>query len=239
MKNNALDNSFGNQDVEPKLREKLIRDVFNKVAPRYDLMNDAMSFGIHRFWKSKLVSLATPQKNQIIVDLAGGTGDVAIKLSKYCNTVVIAEPSLSMIRAGQKRHKLVCVSAIGESLPFEDNSIDTLTISFGIRNATHMQKCLSEIERVLKPGGRLLCLEFSKPQRWLKPIYDLYSYYVIPRLGSAIAGQPEAYSYLIESIRKFPDQEEMMQLMEKAGFVNTEYRNLSFGIACIHIGTKQ
>lgn len=239
MKNNSLDESFGRQTVEPKVREELIRDVFNKVAPRYDLMNDAMSFGIHRFWKSKLVRLAAPQQTQIIVDLAGGTGDVAIKLAKYCDTVLIAEPSLAMMRAGKERHELLSVGAIGESLPFNDGSVDTLTISFGIRNATHMQTCLSEIERVLKPGGKLLCLEFSKPQWWLKPFYDLYSYYVIPRLGAAIAGQPEAYTYLIESIRRFPDQEEMKKLLEAEGFINTEYKNLSFGIACIHMGTKR
>ena len=239
MENNALDKTFGKQVVEPNVREKLIREVFNKVAPRYDLMNDAMSFGIHRFWKSKLVRLASPQKNQTIIDLAGGTGDVAIKLSKHCDNVLIAEPSLAMMQAGLKRHKLLSIGTTGELLPFVDNSIDTLTISFGIRNTTHMQKCLQEINRVLKPGGRLLCLEFSQPAWWLKPFYDVYSYYVIPRLGASIAGEPEAYTYLIESIRKFPDQREMQSLLESVGFTKTSYKNLSFGIACIHIGSKE
>jgi len=239
MKENNLDNSFGNQQVNPEERKKLIRRVFNKVAPRYDLMNDAMSFGIHRLWKHKLVQLAKPQASQVIVDLAGGTGDVAIKMERPDNLVLVAEPSLAMIKAGQKNHAINCVATTGEQLAFTDNSVDTLTIAFGIRNMTHMRKALDEILRVLKPGGRVLCLEFSTPHKWLKPFYDLYSYLVIPRLGAWIAKQPEAYTYLIESIRRFPDQKEMQLIMEKQGYTDVSYCNLSFGIACIHIGTKQ
>ena len=239
MKETELGNSFGDQHVDSEEREKLIRRVFNKVAPRYDLMNDAMSFGIHRLWKDKLVKLARPQSNQVIVDLAGGTGDVAIKLERPDNLVLVAEPSLSMIKEGQKRHTINCISTTGEQLAFSDNSIDTLTIAFDIRNMTHMGTALEEILRVLKPGGRVLCLEFSKPHKWLKPFYDLYSNLVIPRLGAWIAKQPEAYTYLIESIRRFPDQNEMQQIMEDKGYKDVSYHNLSFGIACIHIGTKQ
>ncbi len=239
MKETDLDNSFGDQQVNSEEREKLIRRVFNKVAPRYDLMNDAMSFGIHRLWKHKLVLLAKPQANQVIVDLAGGTGDVAKRMERPDNLVLVAEPSLSMIKEGQKCHTINCISTTGEQLAFADNSIDTLTIAFGIRNMTHMGKALEEILRVLKPGGRVLCLEFSKPHKWLKPFYDLYSYLVIPRLGAWIAKQPEAYTYLIESIRRFPDQNEMQLIMEKKGYKDVSYHNLSFGIACIHIGTKQ
>lgn len=239
METNDLDNSFGNQQVNPEEREKLIRRVFNKVAPRYNLMNDAMSFGIHRLWKHKLVQLAKPQANQVIVDLAGGTGDVAIKMERPDNLVLVAEPSLAMIKAGQKHHAINCVATTGEQLAFTDNSVDTLTIAFGIRNMTHMGEALEEMLRVLKPGGRVLCLEFSTPYKWLKPFYDLYSYLVIPRLGAWIAKQPEAYTYLIESIRRFPDQKEMQLIMEKQGYIDVSYCNLSFGIACIHIGTKQ
>ncbi len=239
MKKVDLDQTFGNQQVDPQEREKLIRRVFTKVAPRYDLMNDTMSFGIHRLWKRKLVKLANPQENQVIVDLAGGTGDVAIKMARADNLVLIAEPSVSMIKEGQKRHAINCIATTGEQLAFTDNSVDTLTIAFGIRNMTHMEESLQEMLRVLKPGGRVLCLEFSKPYKWLKPFYDLYSYLVIPRLGAWIAKQPEAYTYLIESIRRFPDQEEMKLIMEKQGFTSVTYCNLSFGIACIHIGTKQ
>ena len=238
MKKVGLDHTFGNQEVESQQRQKLIRRVFNKVAPRYDLMNDAMSFGIHRLWKSKLAKLAKPQANQTIVDLAGGTGDIAIKLADSNCTVFVADPSVKMMKEGQNRHNISCIATTGEDLAFADSSIDTVTISFGVRNMTHMKQGIEEIHRVLKPGGRMLCLEFSKPHAWLKPFYDLHSYYIIPRLGAWIAKQPEAYTYLIESIRRFPDQQEMKGTMEKAGFKNVTYINLSFGIAAIHIGTK-
>ena len=238
MKKVDLDQTFGKQQVKATEREKLIRRVFKNVAPRYDLMNDAMSFGIHRAWKSKLAKMVKPQENQTIIDLAGGTGDIAIKLSNSNATVYVADPSLEMMRAGQQRHNLLCVASTGESLAFADNACDTVTIAFGVRNMTHMKQGLSEILRVLKPGGRLLCLEFSQPQKWLKPFYDWHSYHIIPRLGAWIAQQPEAYTYLIESIRRFPDQEEMKGIMEETGFSNVHYHNVSFGIACIHSGTK-
>jgi len=238
MKKVNLDQTFGNQKVESQQREKLIRRVFNKVAPRYDLMNDAMSFGIHRLWKSKLAKLAKPQANQTIVDLAGGTGDIAIKLAGSDRTVFVADPSMEMMKEGKNRHNISCLATTGEALSLADNSVDTITIAFGVRNMTHMKQGIEEMYRVLKPGGRMLCLEFSKPHAWLKPFYDLHSYYIIPRLGAWIAKQPEAYTYLIESIRRFPDQEEMKATMEKGGFNSVTYQNLSFGIACIHIGTK-
>jgi len=238
MKKVDLDQTFGKQHVESTEREKLIRRVFSKVAPRYDLMNDAMSFGIHRLWKSKLAKLAKPQANQVILDLAGGTGDIAIKMLRSDLTVYIADPSVEMMQAGQQRHNISCIATTGEQLCLADNSVDTITIAFGVRNMTHMKQGLAEIHRVLKPGGRMLCLEFSKPQKWLKPFYDWHSYHIIPRLGAWIAQQPEAYTYLIESIRRFPDQEEMKSIMQNTGFTNVTYHNVSFGIACIHIGTK-
>ncbi len=238
MKKNNLDQSFGNQKVTNKKRQQLIRRVFNKVAPRYDLMNDAMSFGIHRLWKRKLVKLANLQANQIIIDLAGGTGDVAIKMATDNNQVFVADPSLAMLEEGKKRHNIECIATTGEQFAIADNSVDIVTIAFGVRNMTQMEKGLAEIQRVLKPGGRVLCLEFSTPHKWLKPFYNIYSYYVIPRLGAWIARQPEAYTYLIESIRRFPDQEEMKKTLQQLGFSEVSYHNLSFGIACIHIGTK-
>ncbi len=239
MQKNNIDQSFGNQDISNKQREQLIRRVFNKVAPRYDLMNDAMSFGIHRLWKQKLAKLAKPQANQLIVDLAGGTGDVAIKMMLENNLVLVADPSLAMLNEGKKQHNIQCIATTGEQLALADNSVDTVTIAFGVRNMTLMEEGLKEILRVLKPNGRILCLEFSTPHKWLKPFYNLYSYYVIPRLGAWIAKQPEAYTYLIESIRRFPDQEEMKQIMQKIGFSDVHYHNVSFGIACIHIATKR
>jgi len=233
-----LDQTFGKQEVDPHQRETRIRRVFNKVAPRYDLMNDAMSFGIHRLWKTKLVRLAKPKADQTIVDLAGGTGDIAKKLIKYRCTVYIMDPSMEMMKEGLHKHQITCVASTGEALALANDSLDTITIAFGVRNMTHMKKGIQEMHRVLKPGGRMLCLEFSKPQRWLKPFYDWYSYHIIPRLGAFIAKQPEAYTYLIESIRRFPDQQEMKKIMEECGFAKVTYHNLSFGIACIHIGTK-
>ena len=238
MKKVDLDQTFGKLEVASQEREKLIRRVFNKVAPRYDLMNDAMSFGIHRLWKSKVAHLAKPLANQTIVDLGGGTGDIAIKLAHPNRTVFVADPSMEMMKEGQHRHNISCIATTGEQLSFADNSVDTITIAFAVRNMTHMKQGLAEMHRVLKPGGRILCLEFSKPHAWLKPFYDLHSYYIIPRLGAWIARQPEAYTYLIESIRRFPDQEEMKSHIKEAGFTNVTYRNLSFGIACIHIGSK-
>ncbi len=238
MKKVDLDQTFGKQEVDPSERKKLIRRVFSKVAPRYDLMNDAMSFGIHRLWKSKLAKLANPQAKQVIIDLAGGTGDIAIKMSGENRSVFIADPSIEMMQAGQQRHALPCIATTGEQLSFADNSADTITIAFGVRNMTQMTQALAEMYRVLKPGGRILCLEFSKPQKWLKPFYDWHSYHIIPRLGAWVARQPEAYTYLIESIRRFPDQKEMQGIMQDTGFVDVTYQNVSFGIACIHIGTK-
>jgi len=238
MKKVDLDHTFGKQQVDSKEREQLIRRVFNKVAPRYNLMNDAMSFGIHRLWKSKLARLAKPLANQTIIDLAGGTGDIAIKLARSDRTVYVADPSMEMMKAGQSRHHISCIASTGEELAFADNSVDTMTIAFGVRNMTHMKQGLGEMYRVLKPGGRMLCLEFSKPHAWLKPFYDWHSYHIIPHLGAWIAKQPEAYTYLIESIRRFPDQEEMKKIMEETGFTDVSYHNVSFGIACIHIGSK-
>ncbi|HIP95154.1 MAG TPA: bifunctional demethylmenaquinone methyltransferase/2-methoxy-6-polyprenyl-1,4-benzoquinol methylase UbiE [Leucothrix sp.] len=239
MKKVDLDKTFGKKKVESNEREQLIRRVFSKVAPRYDLMNDAMSFGIHRLWKSKLAKLAKPLANQTIIDLAGGTGDIAIKMAHSDRTVFIADPSIEMMESGQERHNIQCIATTGEKLSFADNSVDTITIAFGVRNMTHMKQGLAEMHRVLKPGGRMLCLEFSKPHKWLKPFYDWHSYHIIPRLGAWIAQQPEAYTYLIESIRRFPDQEEMKHIMEKTGFSDVTYYNVSFGIACIHIGIKE
>ncbi len=235
---NKLDQTFGKQQVDNGERERLIRQVFNQVAPRYDLMNDAMSFGIHRLWKQKLIKMASPQAGQTIVDLAGGTGDVAKRMVASDRFVVVADPSLSMMQAGHRSSSFISVATTGESLSLSDNSVDILTIAFGVRNMTQMQIGLEEILRVLKPGGKLLCLEFSDPVFWLKPFYDFYSYHVIPRLGAAIASNSHAYTYLIDSIRQFPSQREMKSIMETVGFKEVTFKNLSFGIACIHTGVK-
>jgi demethylmenaquinone methyltransferase/2-methoxy-6-polyprenyl-1,4-benzoquinol methylase len=236
-----LSSTFGRHDVEPDERQKRIRQVFERVAPRYDLMNDLMSFGIHRLWKRGLARRAREEAAQTIVDLAGGTGDVARLAAGSDRTVVVCDPSLGMMHAGRSQRGgggLIWVAGTGESMPFADASIDVLTIAFGIRNVTHMDVALAEILRVLRPGGRFLCLEFSRPWALIRPFYNAFSYTVIPRLGAWVAQAPEAYHYLIESIRRFPDQEEMKALLQHAGFTEVTYRNLSFGIACIHTGHR-
>ena len=238
--NNKLDSSFGFQQVDSAERQQRIRHVFEVVATRYDLMNDFMSFGIHRLWKKTLRRKANAQAGQCIVDLAGGTGDIARSMAADDRDVYIIDPSLSMMNVGRDRglKNVTCLGGAGEAIPLADNSIDTLTIAFGIRNMTHIDKALKEITRVLKPGGRCLCLEFSKPWALIRPFYNLYSFLVIPRLGALVAREPAAYSYLVESIRRFPDQKEMQQLMQQAGLRDVSYRNLSFGIACLHIAHK-
>ena len=240
MPNEDLKHSFGYQQVGPEQRQQHIRAVFNAVAPRYDLMNDFMSFGVHRLWKRSLAKHARAESGQIIVDLAGGTGDVARLLTGPDRTLVIIDPSLAMMRAGEHKgpEDMIRLGGSGEALPIADNSVDTLTVAFGIRNMTDMDSALKEIHRVLKPGGRCLCLEFSKPLALIRPFYNLYSFLVIPRLGAWVAREPVAYTYLVESIRRFPDQEEMKMRMEHAGFEQVRYRNYSLGIACLHTGSK-
>ena len=236
-----LDNTFGQQTVSQSERELKIRRVFQLVAPRYDLMNDFMSFGTHRIWKRFFVKYIPFKSTDIIVDLAGGTGDIARKLTRLGANVIVVDPGIEMMQEGQKSNTLqvVNVAATGETLPFADSSIDKLTISFGIRNMTSIEDALKEVHRVLKPDGQYYCLEFSRPMMPIRPFYNLYNQYIIPRLGAMVAGQPEAYQYLIESIQRFPAQEEMKVLIEQAGFSDVSYRNLFFGIACIHIGTKK
>ncbi len=235
-----LSRSFGNAFVASRERERRIRNVFESVAPRYDLMNDLMSGGIHRLWKHRLVALAAPQAGQRIVDLAGGTGDVAARLAGPDRQVTVIDPSEAMMAAGRARGLAHVDWQLGaaERLPLADASVDTLTIAFGIRNVTHLDQALAEARRVLKPGGRFLCLEFSTPRPWLRPFYDLFSFTVIPRLGAWIARSPQAYDYLVESIRRFPDQGAFARHIQDAGFAGVHWRDLSFGIACIHVGTR-
>jgi demethylmenaquinone methyltransferase/2-methoxy-6-polyprenyl-1,4-benzoquinol methylase len=235
-----LSRSFGNAFVASGKRERRIRNVFESVAPRYDLMNDLMSLGIHRLWKRRLVALAAPRAGQCIVDLAGGTGDVAARLAGPDRQVTVIDPSEAMMAAGRARGLAHVDWQLGaaERLPLADASVDTLTIAFGIRNVTHLDAALAEARRVLKPGGRFLCLEFSTPRQWLRPFYDLFSFTVIPRLGAWIARSPQAYDYLVESIRRFPDQGAFARHIQDAGFADVHWRDLSFGIACIHAGTR-
>jgi demethylmenaquinone methyltransferase/2-methoxy-6-polyprenyl-1,4-benzoquinol methylase len=235
-----LSRSFGYQTVGEHEREQRIRRVFEVVARRYDLMNDLMSLGVHRLWKRRLARWAAPAAGQRIVDLAGGTGDVAALMAAGDRLVAVCDPSLPMMQAGRERgHRDVqWLAGSGEHLPLAGASLDTVTIAFGIRNVTRIEAALAEVLRVLKPGGRFLCLEFSTPWGPVRPFYNFFSFTVIPRLGALVARAPEAYAYLVESIRRFPDQRDFQALLEQAGFVDVRYRNLSLGIACIHVGRK-
>ena len=235
-----LSRTFGKQSVDAQERERRIRRVFDAVAARYDLMNDLMSMGIHRLWKRTLVRMAAPTPGQCIVDLAGGTGDVAALMAAPDRQVTVCDPSAAMMQVGRARGHLHVqwLEGTGENMPLPPASVDTVTIAFGIRNVTRIEDALVEVLRVLKPGGRFLCLEFSTPHALVRPFYNLFSFTVIPRLGAWIAQAPEAYSYLVESIRRFPDQRAFKAMIEQAGFADVSYRNLSFGIACIHSGTR-
>ncbi|MEO0036595.1 MAG: ubiquinone/menaquinone biosynthesis methyltransferase [Pseudomonadota bacterium] len=236
-----LDRSFGYRQVSNDERRDRIRRVFRAVAPRYDLMNDLMSFGIHRLWKALLVRAVGPRPGQTLLDLGGGTGDVGRALSGPDRRVIVCDPSVEMMQAGRARpgnDHLGWLAGEAEAIPLADASIDSLTISFGIRNVTRLDRALAEMHRVLKPGGTAFCLEFSRAHPLLRPFYDLFSFQVIPRLGALIAREPEAYTYLVESIRKFPDQDSFAAQFRDAGFADVRYRNLSFGIACLHIATK-
>jgi len=235
-----INHSFGRTSVNQTERRDRIRTVFTAVAPRYDLMNDLMSFGIHRLWKRTLARSVRAAQGRVI-DLAGGTGDVARLLRAPGRQVTVCDPSLAMMQVGQQRPDMVGIDWLvgeAEQLPLADASVDLLTVSFGLRNATHLEQALSEIHRVLKPGGQFVCLEFSQPAFWLAPFYNLYSFLVIPRLGALVARAPIAYQYLVESIRRFPNQAGFADLMQQAGFTHIRWSNLSFGIACLHYGTR-
>jgi demethylmenaquinone methyltransferase/2-methoxy-6-polyprenyl-1,4-benzoquinol methylase len=235
-----LSRTFGKHSVDEHEREQRIRRVFQAVAARYDLMNDLMSLGIHRLWKRRLVRMAAPAAGQRIIDLAGGTGDVAALMAAPDRQVTVCDPSAAMMAVGRARGHLHVhwLEGAGESIPLPSASVDTVTIAFGIRNVTRIEDALAEVLRVLKPGGRFLCLEFSTPHAPVRPFYNLFSFTVIPRLGAWIARSPEAYTYLVESIRRFPDQRAFKGLIEQAGFVDVGYSNLSLGIAAIHTGTR-
>ena len=244
--------SFGFKKVEPEQRQGLVNAVFSSVADKYDLMNDLMSGGMHRLWKSAFVNWMAPPKTSTDyrhLDVAGGTGDIAFRVlqaSKGGTRPVICDISGEMLRVGEKRagenglrDRVTFVQGNAEALPFADNSFDVYTIAFGIRNVTHIDQALREARRVLKRGGRFMCLEFSKVEvPVLDRIYDLFSFNVIPEMGRLTTGDRDSYQYLVESIRKFPSQDDFAAMIEEAGFERVVYRNLSGGIAAMHSGWK-
>ena len=242
--------SFGFAQVAEGEKQRLVNEVFAKVARRYDLMNDLMSGGLHRLWKSELLAWLAPPKNPVsyaLLDVAGGTGDVALRFLEEAGkggSAVICDISAEMLEVGRARaegegERASFVRGNAEALPFAKASFDAYTIAFGMRNLTHMEAALSEAFRVLKPGGRFLCLEFSSVEvPLLDTLYDAYSLNAIPALGALVAGDSTSYRYLVESIRRFPDQKTFMGLIENAGFEQVRYRNLTGGIAAIHSGWR-
>jgi len=262
MTQNKESTEFGTRAVTPEEKTGLVRGVFDSVADRYDVMNDLMSGGVHRIWKDKFVRMIRPRAGYSYLDVAGGTGDIAFRLYKKTQEASRAESpygkekkqapitvfdlNRNMLEVGRDRaidrgyiKNLDWVTGNAETLPFDDESFDVYTIAFGLRNVTHIDDALKEAHRVLKPGGRFFCLEFSQVQNpLLSRAYDAFSYNVIPRMGKIVANDEESYQYLVESIRKFPPQDALKTRMESAGFTHCSYTNLTGGIAAIHTGFK-
>lgn len=238
---------FGFQTVDEDEKQEKVNEVFTGVAYRYDLMNDAMSFGLHHAWKDALIDKLRPTANMQLLDLAGGTGDITRRfLAMGGGEATISDINPAMLAQGRKRlldagyyDRLTFLEANAEALPLEDNSFDAVTIAFGIRNVTHIDKVLAEAFRVLRIGGQFLCLEFSHPTSApLKRLYDFYSFKAIPRMGKLFAGDAAPYQYLVESIRQFPTQEKFTDMLKDAGFGNVTYTNLTGGVVAIHSGWK-
>lgn len=238
---------FGFKSVPRAEKRLLVREVFDSVAPKYDLMNDLMSLGIHRVWKRIFLNALTPTRRRALLDLAGGTGDITFGwLAMGGGPAILSDINPSMLSVGRDRAMakgfagdITVLTADAEHLPLPDACVDTVTMAFGLRNCTDKDAVLAEVRRVLKPGGRFACLEFSRVQvAALRPIYDAWSFQVLPRLGRAVAGDAESYQYLAESIRMFPDQETLAGMMRKAGLSRVSVRNLSGGIAAIHTGWR-
>jgi demethylmenaquinone methyltransferase/2-methoxy-6-polyprenyl-1,4-benzoquinol methylase len=238
---------FGYRDVPESEKEGLVRGVFSSVARRYDLMNDLMSGGVHRFWKDTMVEWLNPRPGWRVLDVAGGTGDIAFRIAETARRhggaaeIVLCDINAEMIGEGMRRARergegsIAWAVGDAEALPFPNASADAFTIAFGIRNVTHIDRVLSEARRVLKPGGRFLCLEFSRCEApGLDALYDRFSFSVLPRLGAWVAQDAEAYRYLAESIRRFPPQATFAKMIEKAGLGRVKVRNMTGGIAALH-----
>ncbi len=237
---------FGYHLVEEDAKAEEVRHVFDSVAPKYDLMNDMLSFGTHRLWKHRCIREAALRPGMKVLDIASGTADLAIEMAERigAENVTATDINYEMLAIGAKRlaehhfEKAAVVEADAERLPFEDESFDLVTVSFGIRNMTHKERALREMLRVLRPGGRLLVLEFSHCHAWLKPFYDFYSFHLMPWVGGKIAGDSASYRYLAESIRMHPAQKPFAEMMKHAGFVSVNWHNLTFGICALHTGSK-
>lgn len=240
---------FGYQTVDKSEKASKVASVFHSVAQQYDIMNDLMSMGIHRLWKRFTIDASGVRPGNNVLDLAGGTGDLTAKFSRLVGPqgkVILADINSSMLKVGRDKlrdkglvQNIEYVQANAEELPFDDNTFDIITIAFGLRNVTEKDKALRSMYRVLKPGGRLLVLEFSKPKHnIINKIYDFYSFNILPKVGELVAKDGDSYQYLAESIRMHPDQETLKGMMESAGFEQTTYKNLTDGIVALHKGYK-
>ncbi|BAW80011.1 ubiquinone/menaquinone biosynthesis methyltransferase [Candidatus Nitrosoglobus terrae] len=239
---------FGFQEIPIEEKAHKVAEVFHSVASRYDLMNDLMSFGMHRLWKRFLIELGGIRPGMKILDVASGTGDLARSFSDLIGNnghIILADINSSMLTQGRERlinlgkvENPSYVQANAECLPFPANYFDRVTIAFGLRNVTRKEVALRSMYQVLKPGGQLLILEFSKPASWLTPLYDVYSFQLLPRLGKLVTGDADSYRYLVESIRRHPDQESLQRLIQSTGFDHCDFYNLSHGIVALHKGYK-
>ena len=237
---------FGFESVDEQDKARRVRGVFDSVAPKYDVMNDLMSMGLHRAWKAYTVLVANVKEGQQVLDIAGGTGDLALAFAPKVGAtgrVVHTDINEAMLREGRNRllDAGVCLPTLvcdAEKLPFPDASFDVVTVAFGLRNMTHKDVALKEMNRVLKPGGKLLVLEFSKVAKPLEKLYDWYSFKVLPKIGKLVANDDASYQYLAESIRMHPSQEELKTLMRNTGFGHVDYHNLSGGVVALHVGIK-
>lgn len=266
---NPESTQFGERPVTPEEKTTLVRGVFDSVADNYDIMNDLMSVGIHRLWKDHLIRRIRPKAGLSYLDVAGGTGDIAFRVHKKLSSATVAQNSSGLRRADSKSDNktniTLCdlnwdmlrvgrdraldqghldqfqwVTGNAETLPVPDASVDVYTIAFGLRNVTHIDNALKEAYRVLKPGGRYYCLEFSHVENpAMAKLYDQFSYNIIPKIGEVVAKDRDSYQYLVESIRKMPKQAELKQRLSEAGFIKTSYENLTFGVVAIHFGQKE